>query len=157
LEVEGPERLVEEEEGGAGEHGARERHALALAARERGDRALRVAREADEIERLGRARAAGPARPPPAAARGTDAVLDGEGGEERVLLEDGVDGAPLRREVGHVLAAQAHDARVGALVTADDAQERRLPAARGADEREEGPGLDQELDVADRERVAEGL
>src|SRR5262249_60828003 len=41
---------------------------------------------------------------------------------------------------------------------ADDAQERRLPAPRRADERHELAGLDLELDVGERRRAApEGL
>ena len=56
LEVEGAQRLVEEQDGGPVDERPRERDALRLAARDLGRLALLVARQLDELEHVGDAR-----------------------------------------------------------------------------------------------------
>ena len=91
LQVEGAERLVEEQDPGPVDERPGERDALPLAARELARLAPLVALEADHPERL--------ADPPPALGLGHladheavgDVVADRHVGEQRVVLEDGVD------------------------------------------------------------------
>ena len=73
----------------------REGHALLLASREGGGHAVVEARQADQVERLGHARAA-----IGVAAREAvgDVAGDAQVGEERRVLEDHADAAPLGRD-----------------------------------------------------------
>jgi hypothetical protein len=66
-----------------------------------------------------------------------DVVVDVQMGEERVALEDRVDGAFVRREGGDVLVAEADGARGGVLQSGDHPQRGGLAAARGAQQGEE--------------------
>jgi len=70
--------------------------------------------------------------------------------EERVGLEDRVDGATVRRAVAHLLAVDVHAARGRELEAGDHPQRRRLPAAGGTEEREELAVLDVEVERVDR-------
>jgi hypothetical protein len=70
----------------------------------------------------------------------------GEGG---VVLEDHADAAPLRWQPGDVLAVDLDPAGVGWLEARDDAQQRGLAAAGGAEERGQGPRLDLDGDVGE--------
>ena len=106
LQVERAERLVEQERLRPVHDRARERDALALAAGELRRLAAAVALEPDERERLAGA-------PPPLGARHLlhaepvlDVLLHGHVREERVVLEDRVDVAGVRRQLRDVLAAE---------------------------------------------------
>ena len=61
-------------------------------------------------------------------------------GEERVVLEDGVDGTAMRRDGGHVAAGDEDAARFGRLEAGQQAQQRGLAAARRAQKRQELAG-----------------
>ena len=97
LDVERRERLVEEDERRVGGERPRERHPLALAARELVRHPLLEAGEPDQLEQLGdaRRRAAVPAVEPEG-----DVAADAQVREERALLRDVADAAPLRRDEG---------------------------------------------------------
>ena len=86
-----------------------------------------------------------------------DVVVDRHVGEQRVLLEDHVHGASVRQHVRDVVAVQQHAAGVGALEARDHAERRRLPAAAGAEQREELAVADLERDVVDGGVAAEAL
>jgi hypothetical protein len=73
---------------------------------------------------------------------------------ERVVLEDHREVALRGGERRHV-ALPEHDPSAGDLLeTADRAQERRLPAARRADEHHELALADRQVDVVDRDHAA---
>jgi hypothetical protein len=72
-----------------------------------------------------------------------DVLLDRQVREERVVLEDEADRAPLGRQPRPLLRAQPHASRDE---TGDRAQHRRLAGARGTDERHRlAPDLELEL------------
>ena len=127
--VEGPERLVEEEQPRFGRECPSERHALLLAARERSDGPALEACEADEVEQLADAprRRSGVV----AAYAQTEAHVLRHVAmrEERVILKDETDAAPMRRNAGEILPVQHDPSLVRHLEPGDDPQERRLPRA----------------------------
>ena len=157
LEVERAERLVEEQHVGPVDQGPGERDPLLLAARQLVRLAAFVAGQVDELERF--------ADPPRGLVLGDalalqaegDVVADVEVGEERVVLEDHVDRALVRRIGGHVAAAQEDRPAGRELEPADHPQRRRLAAARRAEQREELAAADLERDAVDRPDLAELL
>ena len=135
LEVEGAERLVEEQHLGVVDQRAGHGDALLLAAGELVRLLAGLLAELDQVEHvldllLHRLDAA------PAQAEG-DVLEDVEVREERVGLEDGVHRPLVGRQVGHVLVAELDRAGGGLLQAGDHAQGGGLAAARGAEEREE--------------------
>jgi hypothetical protein len=66
-----------------------------------------------------------------------DVLADRHVREERVVLEDRVDVAFVRRPARDVLAGEEHAPRVRLLEAGDDPQRRRLPRPRGAEHGEE--------------------
>ena len=86
-----------------------------------------------------------------------DVLEDREVREERVVLEDRVDVALVGRQPGHVLALELDEAGRRLLEAADHPQGGGLAAARRAEEAEELPVLDLEVDVVDGDGVAEAL
>ena len=70
------------------------------------------------------------------------------------MLEHEADLALLHRDAGGVLAVHDDAAGVGRLQPGDDAQQRRLAAARGAEQRDQFAVADVERHVAQR---AEGV
>src|SRR5581483_1945775 len=116
---------------------ARQRHPLLLAAGQLARIALAVAWQLDEGQRLGHA-------PPDLGLR---CVLHAEAEghvlahramrEQRVVLEDQADAAPVRRHAGDRRAGNGHVAGIGLDEAGHGPQARRLAAARGAEEREE--------------------
>ena len=138
LQVERAERLVEEQHLRPVDDRARERDALALAARELHRLAAAVAVEAHHPQHLARP---GERRVAARDALHLQAVADVLGDrhvrEERVVLEDRVDVARVRRAARDVLAAERDAAGVGLLEAGDHAQRRRLARARRAEQREE--------------------
>ena len=133
LQVERAERLVEQQHRGPVDERPRERHALALAARELVRPGLLAAGQLHELERLGHARL--DLRPaPPCGACSPNATLlhDVEVLEQRVGLEDRVDVALVGRHRRHRLALE-EDLALGRLLEArHHPQRRRLAAARRA-------------------------
>ena len=73
---------------------------------------------------------------------------------QRVALEHHGDVPVARRALGHIDPADRHGAAGHFLQAGDHAQERRLPAARGADEHDELAVGDLETDVVNGDDVA---
>jgi hypothetical protein len=126
LQVEGAERLVQQQHPRPVDDRPRQRHPLALAAGELSRLAVAVAGQADHLQR----RVAAP-RPlglvdlrhfQPVG----DVVADAHVGEERVVLEDGVDCAFVGRQAGDVDACQFDPAGGRVLEPRDHPQRRRL-------------------------------
>src|SRR5207302_2207326 len=97
--------------------------------------------------------------PPQAAAHQpvADIVGDGEVGEERIGLEDDAEVALGRRQPRDVAAPLADRAGGLRIEAGDGAQQRRLAAARGAEETDELALGDIERDVAEGGEIAEAL
>jgi hypothetical protein len=155
LQVECAERLVEQEERGTVHHGAGQRHPLLLPAGELRRAPLREVVEFDEPERLMResARVVDPAALQPEC----DVLDDRHVREERVALEHRVDGTSIRLGVRDVLAADQDATGCRFLESGDQAQRRRLAAARGAEQGEERSGRDRQIEVLDRGESREPL
>jgi hypothetical protein len=81
--------------------------------------------------------------------------------EQRALLEDHADPALLGLHPaagrGHHPPGDAHAARVRAVEPGDDAQERRLPGAARADQRDQTPPLHLERRPVERGQGSERL
>src|SRR5699024_2234830 len=73
---------------------------------------------------------------------------------ERVVLEDHRDVAVLGLDVGDVTVADVDPTGVDVLEACEHTKSRRLPAARGADEDEEFPVLDLEVERVNRWSLA---
>jgi len=137
MRVERGQRLVEEQHARPPRERARERDALALAAREIPRARARQVGDAKAVE-----------KPVEGAAEG-DVLGHGQVREERVVLEDEPDGAFLGAAVDARVEPRlaAHDAAALRPNEARDcAQQRRLARARRADERDRLSGRDLELD-----------
>ena len=87
--------------------------------------------------------------------RERDIAFDGHMREQRVALEHHPHRPPLRRPAGEVLAVQQHAAAIGEVEAGDHAQQRRLAAARGAEQGEKLAGFDADADVVDCGEIAE--
>ena len=157
LQVEGAERLVEQEHARAVDERAGERDALLLAARELARLALVEAGEPDEPQDLGHAPLDVLAADPAAAQAEGDVLEDGQVREERVGLEDGVDVALVRRPPRDRLLAEVDRALARLLEPADHAQRRRLATAGGAEQREEAAAVDLERELVHGDNVVEAL
>jgi hypothetical protein len=77
--------------------------------------------------------------------------------ERRVVLEHEPDVALLGRQAGGVEALDHHGPLVRVLEAGDDPQQRRLAAAAGTEQRRELAGGDGEVDVVERDEIAEAL
>ena len=157
LEVEGAERLVEEQHVGPVDQRPGEGDPLLLAARQLVRLAAFVAGQVDELERFtdpARGLVLGDAL---ALQAERDVVADVEVGEERVVLEDHVDRALVGRIGGHVATTQQDRPAGRELEAADHPQRGRLAAARRTEQREEFAGGDLERDAVDRPDLAESL
>ena len=136
-QVEGAQRLVQQEHLGPVDQGPRQRHALLLATAEPGGAAARHTVELDEGERLAGLLGGRGARDPTTARSEGHVVPDAEVRKERVGLEHRVDRALVRPQQCDVPLPQQHPPRVGALEPRHHPQGRRLAAPRGPHEREE--------------------
>ena len=130
--VERAERLVEQEHARLQRQRAGDGHALAHAARQLVRAGAGEPAEADEVEQLGGARRRRSARGQPASAQGEGDVVERVApGQQPRFLEDEAD---PRIGPDHGLARRPHGAAGRAEQAADDAQQRALAAAVGADE-----------------------
>jgi hypothetical protein len=157
LQVERPERLVEEQHLRPVDDRPRERDALALPAGELHGLAVAEALEPDDRQRL--VGAAAPVRAldafhPEAV---LDVVADGHVREERVVLEDGVHVPVVGRPVRDVDAAEPDAPGVGPLEAGDHPKRRRLARPGRPEHREELAACDLEVDRVDGNNVAVGL
>ena len=157
LEVEGRERLVEQQHLRPVDQRAGERDALSLAAGELGRPVLGARAELHQLEHLADALVDAGAVDALAAQAERDVAAHVEVLEERVALEDGVDVALVRRGAGDVVAADLHGAGGGVVEAGDHPQRGGLAAARRAQQREELAGRDVEVDVVDDGGAAELL
>src|SRR5262249_37711234 len=130
LGIERAERLIEQEHDRFDGKGPRQRHALALAARELGRIALDQALDLHELEQLmnalgdiGLGRALAPLAHGEAE---SDIVEHRHVAEERIVLEDKADTALARIYPEHALAFDPDVAGIRPFEAGDDAQERRL-------------------------------
>ena len=77
--------------------------------------------------------------------------------EQRIVLEDEADLPLAGADVVDALAAEAQRAGIGKIEPGEDAQQRRLARARGAEQRDELAILDRQADAAQRFEAAELL
>ena len=155
LQVERSERLVEQEHLRAHHERAGERDALLLAARELPRPSRSDVAEVHELEHLLRPRTPIPARDPPLLQAVRDVVEHREVREERVRLEDRVDGPPVGRQARDVAAVDQHDAGVRPLEAGDQPEGRRLAAAGRPEQRQELAFDDGQVERVDGGDVAE--
>ena len=160
--IEAGRRLVEEEDLGLEREGARERDALAHAARELGGHlAERVGSEPDQrqLEADKRVHEAG-VEGRLLAKRHRDVVGDGDRREQGAILEQHPEAPPQRREpllvvLRQVLAEQPHASGGRSLQAHHLAQQHRLAGAASTDERHDLPGIDLEAHAVVHDGVAE--
>jgi hypothetical protein len=159
--VERRQRLVEQEQARRRRQRACQRDALLLAARQLRRELGAAARQADELQQLLDARRR--RRPGDLAVDQAvgDVVGDREVGKERVRLEDDAVVALCRRQHRDVALALQDAAGGLRLEAGDDAQERRLAAARRAEKADELAPRDRQVDVLERlegpERLADAF
>jgi hypothetical protein len=77
--------------------------------------------------------------------------------ERRVVLEHEPDVPLLGRQPGRVVALDLDGALIRQLEPRDDPQQRRLATAAGAEQRGQLTGRDLQVDVGERDEVAEAL
>ncbi len=150
LGVEIREGLVHEEGNRLAHERAADRDALTLTAGEGGRLAVEELREPERLRSV-----RNPPRPlllrdlPPLQPE-LEVLVDGHMRVQRVVLEHHRDVAVLRRGVADIDAPDHDRAARQLLQSGHQPQERRLPAAGGADEHHELPLADLEADVVDR-------
>ena len=157
LHVERTEGLIEQQHLRLHRQRARKGHALQLTARELRGIAPREALQAHQREQLLHARIDLAARAPPDGQPEGDVAGHRHVLEGRVVLEHEAHAAAARGRIGDVLAADAHDAGVGALQAGDDAQQRRLAAPARAQHGGERAVGDADAHVLQRGERAEAL
>ena len=161
LGVERAEGLVEQQHLRLDRERARQGDALALAAGELRGIAVGEAVELHELQQLVHARAdLGFGRPlaPRLHAQPEGDVLEHRHvAEQRVMLEDETDLALAHADGARVLAVEQHLAGVRRLQPGDDAQQRGLARARQTQQRDQLAGLDVQVDIVERNEVAEPL
>jgi hypothetical protein len=155
LEVERPERLVEQQHLGLVDEGAGHRHALLLTAGQLAGLAAAEALQLHQRQHVGdRALdVLDAAAPQPEG----DVVLDAQVREQRVALEHRVHRPLVRPQGADVLVAEQHLPRRRSLEPGDHPQRRGLAAAGRAEQGEERPRGDRQVEVVDRDEVAERL
>ena len=157
LRVEVRERLVEQQDVRVEHERPRQRHALLLTARELSRVARLEAREVDLAQPFVEPRRdLGRPELPQLEAVG-DVVRDRHVGPERVVLEHHADVPLVRRQPVHHAVAEADLARVGLVEAGHEPQQRRLAAARRAQEREQLAVIDGEVGPIHRGDGAEPL
>ena len=137
LEVEGRERLVEEQDLRLVDDGACDGDALLLAARERRDVGVLIAVEVDELQRVLDLIADIGCRLALDLEAEGDVLRDIHVREQGILLEHRVDLPLLRRQLRDVLPVEQDAPLVRQLKAAYEAQCRRLATARRPQERQE--------------------
>jgi hypothetical protein len=157
LLVERRERLVEQQDARALHQGARQRHALALAA----GKLVRLA-SGEAFEPHQRQHLFDPGsdlRPgkPLLLETERDIALDREVGKQRVALEHHVDRPPIGRHTHDILPVEQDASGVRRLEARKQTQQRGLAAARGAEQRKKFPREDVERHALDRGDAGEML
>ena len=161
LGVERAERLVQQEHTRVDGKGARKRDALTLPARELGGTALAKATQLHEIEKFADAAvdlgAGRTCAPRPHAQPIRHVLRHRLVPEERVMLEDEADTALAHRQARGVLVIEQQPAGCRRLEARDQAQQRGLARAGGAEQCQQLTGLDNEIEAVDCQDIAEGL
>ena len=157
LEVERPERLVEQQHGRSLRERAGQRHALGLAARQLPRVAVAVLGQADQLEVLADAPADLVVRQALHPQPERDVVGDGHVREERVVLEHGVHVALVRRQVVDPPTLDAQLAGRERDEPADQVERGGLPATGRPKQAEELARLDLERDPVERHGLAVAL
>ena len=154
LQVEGAERLVEQQHLGPVDDRPRQRHPLALATGELARPAPGVVGQPHHLQRL--VAASGPLGPvhPGHPQPVGDVVADGHVREQGVVLEDGVDRTVIRRHAADLLAGEFERAAAGVLEAGDHPQRRRLARAGRPEEGEELAAPHLEVDSRNRDHLA---
>ncbi len=135
LGVERREGLVQEKDLGPDRERPGQRHPLLLAAGHLGCVAVRVGRQADQVEHL-QGSALALRRRDPAHLQAECHVLPGDHvWEQRVRLEHHADVTLVRGHGGHVGPVDHHPAAVCLFQAREQAQRRRLSATRGSEQR----------------------
>ncbi|MEI2706528.1 MAG: hypothetical protein V9E89_15040 [Ilumatobacteraceae bacterium] len=157
LEIQRPERLVEQQHLGVVHQRPGQGDTLALPAAQLRGLAVAEPAEAHDVEHLGGAPAAlGPGHsldPQPV----LHVALHRHVREQGVVLEHRVHVAVVGRHTGHVLSLQQHGAGGGQFEAGDHPQHRGLAASGWAEQREELALTDGDIHVVDRDHVAERL
>ena len=157
LRIDGAEGFVEQQHAGLGRQGTRDGHPLALAAGELVGKPPLQPAQIQQLEELRHTRRN--VEPPPA----FDAQSEGDvlehvhGLEQRVALEDEANVALLHGHVVDALAADKDVALGRHLQAGDHAQDGRLAAPTGTQQRQQLAFLDGEADVLDGVDIAETL
>lgn len=153
LRVEVAERFVQQQQGGARREGAGQGDALLLSAAEFVRAAALEDGQADQREGLAGAREALGAGQVREAEQ--DVPQDAQVREQGVVLEDEAHAAPFGGAKGWSRCAPDEDvAAVGLFEARDEAQGGGLAAAGGAEQGQEFPGADAEVQVVHDRRVA---
>ena len=147
--VEGGERLVHQQDARLEDHGAGERHALALAAGDLVDAPLAQRRQLDQIEGRGHPALDLRAAHAPQLQGIGDIARHVHMREQRVVLEDHADVAAMRRHAHDLAAADADRAGGGPGEAGDGHEQGRLARARGAEQGDELARLDGQRDIVD--------
>ena len=129
-------------------------HALALAAGEGLRFALEIVGDAEDLSGLHHAAPDFILRSFPEFQTKCHVVVNGHVGVERVVLEDHRDVAVFRRHIVHPAFSDENIAAGDFLQPRDHAQRGGFAAARRADEHDEFPILDFEVEVANRDHFA---
>ncbi len=157
LGVEVGERLVEQEDRGLAHQRARQRHPLALAARELAGLALQERIDPEQLRGPGDLAVDLVLRGPLGLQGKGDVAADGEVRVEAVALEHHGDAAAARRHLVDRPAVDLDRARGRLLEPGDDPQKGRLAAARGPEQDHELAIPHRQADAVDRGHVAEQL
>ena len=157
LRVERAERLVQQQDLGAGRQGARERDPLPLASGELVGVALGEVRELDELEQLVDAPAPRATLLLPHAETELHVLRHGHVAEQGVVLEDEAHAAVLHALGRELLVAHEDPSGRGLFEPGDHPQHRALPRARGPEQRRHGALRRDERHVVDGDEVSEPL
>ena len=147
LEVQCAQRFVQQEHLRLVDQTARNRHALLLTAGKRVHMALFVPLQVHQLQHLPDFFGNLLLRQLLQLQTEGDVVVHVQVREERVFLEDRVDAALVGRQRGNILPAEEHLPLRGRLESADDAQRRRLAAARRPKQRNEFLLADVKVDI----------
>jgi hypothetical protein len=157
LEVERGQRLVQQQHLGPVHQGARDRHALLLAAADLRGILESVVGHLDQFEHaLDRLAGLGLGITGDLQAEG-DVVPHRHVREQGVILKDGVDAPQVGRQTGDVAPVQKDASGIRGFEPAQHAQERRLAAPARAEQREEFAFLYGQRHVVDRRQLPEPL
>ena len=157
LRIERGQRLIEQQHRRLRDQRAAQRDALLLPAGELVRIALAEALQAHVFQRRGDPGADHRGGSLRHLERERDIAFDRHVWKERVALEHHPHRPALRRAPREVFAVQQDAAAIGEVEAGDHAQQRRLAATRGPEQREELSGLDVEADIVHCHRGAPPL